>query len=215
MFLDHLSVPTADDLAAALRDAMAAGAAVVRTSALFPRAAEVAIGAGFEVVDTLALLRRTVDDALDHALESEYGTGRPRTRPLRRWRYARAAEVDQDAFGVLWGNDERSLTEIRMATPIHRARERRVDGRTVGFAISGAAGDSGYIQRVAVASTARRQGIARDLVADSLRWMRRRAFATAYVNTGVTNEAALALYDRFGFVRLDDHLVIAEHRLRT
>lgn len=214
MFVDHLTVPTPDDIAAAVAEAGAAGASVLRTSALFPRAADVATASGFDIVDTLALMRRPLDDELDRVLEAMYGTGRPRTQPLHRWHHAPAALVDQEAFGPLWGNDEQSIAEIRQATPIHRARRRRTGRALAGFAISGAAGDSGYIQRVAVAHAARRQGIARDLVADALRWMRRRAFSTAYVNTGVTNEAALALYDRFGFVRLDDHLVIAEHRLR-
>ena len=213
VFVDHLAVPSTDDLSAAVAEARASSATVLRTSALFPRAAEVATSAGFEVIDTLALLRRPLDDDLDRLIEAMYGTGRPRTRPLRPWQHASAALVDQDAFGPMWGNDEQSIADIRRATPIHRARRRRTGRELAGFAISGAAGDSGYIQRVAVAHTARRRGIARDLVADSLRWMRRRAFATAYVNTGVTNDAALALYDRFGFVRLDDQLVIAEHRL--
>ena len=213
VFVDHLTVPTADDLAAAVDACRADGATVVRTSALFPRAAEVATASGFDVIDTLALLRRALDDDLDRTLEAMYGTARPRTGALRAWQHEQAATVDQDAFGPLWGNDARSLADIRRATPVHRARQRRVGRRIAAFAISGAAGDSGYLQRVAVAEAARRRGLARDLVADALHWMRRRAFSTAYVNTGVTNAAALALYDRFGFVRLDDHLVIAEHRL--
>lgn len=214
VFVDHLMVPSSDDLAAAVAEARASNAAVLRTSALFPRAAEAATASGFEIVDTLALLRRPLDDDLDRVIESMYGTGRPRTQALRPWHHAPAARVDQEAFGPLWGNDEQSIADIRRATPVHRARRRRAGRHLAGFAISGAAGDSGYIQRVAVAHSARRQGVARDLVADALRWMRRRAFSTAFVNTGVTNDAALALYDRFGFERLDDRLVIAEHRLR-
>jgi ribosomal protein S18 acetylase RimI-like enzyme len=146
-------------------------------------------------------------------IEAMYGPRHPRTDALRRRHHAHAALVDQEAFGPLWGNDEQSIGDIRAATPVHRARRRRIGRHLAGFAISGAAGDSGYIQRLAVAHAARRQGVARDLVADALRWMRRRSFSTTYVNTGVTNDAALALYDRFGFVRLDDQLVIAEHRL--
>jgi ribosomal protein S18 acetylase RimI-like enzyme len=213
VFADHLTVPTPDELAAAIAATRADQAPVLRTSALFPRAAEAAVGAGFEVLDTLALLRRRLDDDLDRMLESIYGTDRPRTTALRSWHHRQAARVDQEAFGSLWGNDEVSLAEIRWATPIHRARRRRAGRRTAGFAISGAAGDSGYIQRLAVATDAQRRGVGRDLVADALRWMRRQSYATAYVNTGVDNHPALALYDRFGFDRLDDQLVIAEYRL--
>jgi ribosomal protein S18 acetylase RimI-like enzyme len=64
-----------------------------------------------------------------------------------------------------------------------------------------------------VSTDARRRGIGRELVADALVWMRRSGFATAYVNTGVGNAAALTLYEGFGFVRMDDQLVIAERRL--
>lgn len=213
VFVDHLNVPTRADLTNALAQARAAGAHVVRTSALFPRAADVALDAGFHTIDTLALLRRSVDHHLDRDIESLFGPVVPRSRPLRPWHHQRAAVVDQDAFGAAWGNDARSLADIRRATPLHRARLRR-DGRTVlGFAISGAAGDSGYIQRLAVSTAARRRGIGRELVADALVWMRRSGFATAYVNTGVGNAAALALYEGLGFVRMDDQLVIAERRL--
>ena len=64
-----------------------------------------------------------------------------------------------------------------------------------------------------MSTEARRRGIGRELVADSLVWMRRSGFSTAYVNTGVGNTAALALYEGLGFVRMDDQLVIAERRL--
>jgi GNAT superfamily N-acetyltransferase len=213
VFLDHLNVPTGTDLTTALAQAHADGASVVRTSALFPRAAEVVLAAGFNTIDTLALLRRPVDHHLDRDLESLFGPTLPRTTPMRPWHHQRAALVDQDAFGAVWGNDTRSLAEIRRATPVHRARLRR-DGRTLlGFAISGAAGDSGYIQRLAVSNPARRRGTGRDLVVDALVWMRHRGLSTAYVNTGVHNTAALALYDVLGFVHMDDRLVIAERRL--
>jgi ribosomal-protein-alanine N-acetyltransferase len=86
----------------------------------------------------------------------------------------------------------------------------RADGDLVGFAISGAAADTGYVQRLAVAPDHRRAGLARLLVDDSLAWMRRRGANSAMVNTGVGNEAALALYDSIGFVRLDSELTIAE-----
>ena len=82
-----------------------------------------------------------------------------------------------------------------------------------GFAVSGAAGDTGYIQRLAVDPEHHRQGAARALVVDALLWMRRRGFATAYVNTGVANAPALALYESLGFTQVDDRLLIAERRL--
>jgi ribosomal protein S18 acetylase RimI-like enzyme len=83
-----------------------------------------------------------------------------------------------------------------------------------GFAISGAAGDHGYLQRLAVDPTRRRQGIALALVVDALHWMQDLDLGTVLVNTGRSNEAALRLYESVGFERLDDELLIAELRLR-
>ncbi len=113
----------------------------------------------------------------------------------------------------MWGNDTSSLREIRRATPHNRARLVR-DGRDIaGFAISGAALDNGYLQRLSVAAAHRRRGIARSLVLDALNWMSSRGLTAAFVNTGVTNDAALRLYDSLGFELLADELIIAEYRL--
>ena len=64
----------------------------------------------------------------------------------------------------------------------------------VGFLISGRAGRTGYVQRLAVHPTAHRHGVATDLLLDSLRWMRRARLQRVFVNTHVDNAAALALY---------------------
>ena len=70
-------------------------------------------------------------------------------------------------------------------------------------------GSSGYVQRVAVRRDQRRRGVARALVIDALAWMRVRPLTAAYVNTGLDNAAALALYEDLGFERLDERLTIA------
>jgi ribosomal-protein-alanine N-acetyltransferase len=206
VFIDHAHDPTADDVTRAVAHARERGARAIRTSALFPRAAEVVLAQGFEPIDRLALLSRPISE------RSTPPAGRA-TRPLLPWHHSAAAEVDRDAFGPLWGNDAASLRDIRRATPRHRARVVR-DGRAiVGFAISGAAGDVGYLQRLAVASTHRRAGHAHDLVVDALRWMHDSGLTSVLVNTGVDNTAALALYDGLGFRRLPDELTIAEQRI--
>jgi ribosomal protein S18 acetylase RimI-like enzyme len=209
VFVDHLSLPTLDSVNAAIEQARRSGARSVRTSALYPRVAEVLRASGFETIDRLVLLRRDLDPSIvDEAADLDH-----RLRPFRAWHVPRAAEVDQDAFGAMWGNDTSSLRDIRRATPHNRARLVR-DGRTIaGFAISGAALDNGYLQRLSVSNSYRRQHIANDLVLDALRWMYARRLNAAFVNTGIENEAALALYSRLGFERLDDELIIAERPL--
>ncbi|MFP5487215.1 MAG: hypothetical protein ACLGHQ_02765, partial [Acidimicrobiia bacterium] len=145
IFVDHAEIPTEHEVRRAIDHARARGARAVRTSALFPAAAEVVLGQGFRTIDRLALLSRPISD------RSNPPASRP-TRPMLPWHHAAAAAVDRDAFGPLWGNDTASLRDIRRATPRHRARILR-DGRSIhGFAISGAAGDHGYLQRLAVST---------------------------------------------------------------
>jgi len=208
IFLDHQTVPTEDDLAVALEHAIAKGARAVRTSALFPSSADIVLASGFEPIDQLVLLRLQLDDAAVERL------GRPsrRTRAMPLWTYHDAASVDQRSFGPMWGNDASSLRDIRGATPLHRSRMIRSGRKVAGFAISGAAADNGYLQRIAVAPEHRRLGIARDLVVDSLRWMHADHRARCLVNTGIDNEAAQRLYQGLGFERLPDLLTIAERR---
>lgn len=207
ILVDHLTVPTTDAIDAAIEHARRRGARVVRTSALFPRAADVMSSSGFATIDRLALLQLTIGDVIDRL-------PRPaRTGAMQAWHHGRVARIDQEAFGPMWGNDAASLREIRRATPAHRARIVRVDRELAGFAISGLAGSNGYLQRLAVANRHQRSGLGRRLVTDSLQWMHRSRVTTAYVNTGTTNTAALELYAGLGFTRLDDELRIAELRL--
>lgn len=199
-------VPQPDDVTGWLREAAATGASTARTNALFPDAAEVFADAGFSTADTLALLELDVRGPRPERTRA----GRNRTRRLRRTDLEAAAELDRQAFGESWSNDHDSLDAIRRATPYHRSRGVRRDDDLVGFVISGRAGTTGYIQRLAVAPALRRQGIAQVLLTDSLAWMTRRSVVTVLVNTGTDNEAALALYRSIGFRELDVPLRIME-----
>ena len=81
--------------------------------------------------------------------------------------------------------------------------------------MSGVAGEVGYLQRLAVDPARQRHGAGSQLVDDALAWMHRRGATTAMVNTASDNDAALALYDAFGFHRRTDTLVLLELRLDT
>lgn len=210
IFVDHKTVATPNAVEAAVEHARSKGARAIRTSALFPASAEVVLTAGFTPIDRLVLLQVLLDQTTMRRL----GEPRHRIRSMTPWSHHVAATVDQLAFGSLWGNDAASLRDIRAATPVHRARMVRVGRRLAGFALSGAAADSGYLQRIAVDPEHRRLGIARDLVVDALTWMHADHRTRGLVNTGIDNEPALALYEGLGFTRLADVLTIAERRLQ-
>jgi ribosomal protein S18 acetylase RimI-like enzyme len=212
---DQGIVPDPDELAGWV-DALAGRDDVhaIRTGALFAAAAERFADAGFSVVDTLMLLRADLADTR---------VVRPRrdaTVPLRARHHVAAAVVDRAAFGVEWGNGPDDLAEVRHATSVHRARARRAmspgspwavhRGPVVGFAISGAAGGQGYLQRLAVLPEHQRQGHGRALTVDSLAWMHQRRLSHAVVNTGVDNEPARALYESLGFHAIPDRLVVMQ-----
>jgi ribosomal protein S18 acetylase RimI-like enzyme len=214
---DQGIVPDPDELASWV-DAIGARDAVhaIRTGALFAQAADRFAGAGFSVIDTLMLFRADLGDPSVPGAKPE----RRATVPLWSRQHHTAAQIDRAAFGVEWSNGPADLAEIRRATASHRARARRsltseISGMfkrppLVAFAITGAAGGHGYLQRLAVLPEHQRQGHGRALTVDSLTWMRRRRLGHAVVNTGENNEAARALYESLGFRALDDRLVVMQ-----
>lgn len=81
-------------------------------------------------------------------------------------------------------------------------------GGPAGYAICGRSRRDGYVQRLAVASSCRRQGVGRALTLDGLRWLKRWRASSASVNTYEGNEAALGLYRSLGFVEVRPGLVV-------
>jgi ribosomal-protein-alanine N-acetyltransferase len=222
-------VPNQDDVEKWLQQADQRGARTVRTGAIFPTAASAFLDAGFHVVDTLTLLaRRFTDRPLTASTAGTAGTddvparvaprvrvGDPvRLRRLRPSMLIEAATIDRRAFSAPWANDTTALGDIMTATPQHRSRSVHINGRMVAFSISGRADHAGYVQRLAVDPSARRQGVASVLLDDALHWMRRRGVEQALVNTASNNRPALALYESVGFQQQPGSLLILEQRLR-
>lgn len=215
VLVDHQMVPTAADVAGWVASAQASGARAIRTGALFPDATDAFFAAGFRTVETLTLLTLQFGAATTAPSPTHAGTaaGATRTRRLRRNQLDLAARVDAASFAGSWSNDAAALGEIMDATPKQRSRAVHLDATMIGFAISGLAGRTGYLQRLAVDPSHQRRGIARVLVADAVAWMRRHGTDLAMVNTAADNEAALALYRSFGFEARPRPLVIVERDL--
>jgi ribosomal protein S18 acetylase RimI-like enzyme len=185
-----------------VRRARDAGYEEMLTSAVGPREEEPFVEASFTVRERLHLL------ALDR-LEQPEPPALPVGRATRRDRAAVLA-LDDVAFDAFWRLGALGLHDALDATPVRRFRAARQlpHGEIVGYAITGYAAGHGYLQRVAVHPTARREGWGRALVADGLGWLWRRGATRAFVNTQLENHAALALYESFGFHLLPAGLAV-------
>jgi ribosomal protein S18 acetylase RimI-like enzyme len=78
------------------------------------------------------------------------------------------------------------------------------------YSIAGRAGRSSFLQRLAVAPEARGQGIGSYLVVDALRWATGEGAQRMLVNTQVSNDKALGLYEMLGFVLSNEQLKVLE-----
>lgn len=180
--------------------AMRAGAyEAVVTSALSPAHSLALVDAGFAVRERLHLLAHELDDVPRVTLG---------TRRARRSDRDAIVALDAHAFDRFWRFDEDALTQTVHATPVTRVRVTTGGKRISGYAVTGRAGDQGYLQRVAVHPEARHRGFGQALVIDALRWLRRRAAKRALVNTQLDNTAAISLYESCGFRRLPAGLCV-------
>jgi ribosomal protein S18 acetylase RimI-like enzyme len=198
----HLSPTALRPLSAAFVDSCldrlrARGFTFVVTSALSADECSGFLRAGFDVQEELELLAHDLSaiPSVRHRLRRPWPSDRPRV-----------LEVDSIAFDAFWRLHQGGLDDALGATPKVRFRVHGRRDRLDGYVIGGRGAGTGYVQRLAVHPSARGQGLGRSLVADVLRWMRRRGAARALVNTQQTNKAALSLYVACGFRVLPDGL---------
>ena len=171
----------------------------VLTSAVGVACADAFVAAGFEVREHLHLLamelhgpplRRT-------APSNERGDG---PEPPRSWsttpRSTASGASGRRAPRRDRGHPGLPLPGRPRAAPGGRLRDHRLRG------------DQGYLQRIAVDPAQRRAGWGRALVADGLGWLWRHGCSRAFVNTQLHNDAAIALYESFGFRRLPEGLCV-------
>lgn len=178
----------------------------VLTAALTPAEQEPFLELGFGVHERLHLLRNDlVDVAQPSSVHLRRGT------PFDR---ARVLGLDALAFDSFWRFDRQGLDDARRATPNSRFRVADGDGIT-GYAITGRAGQLGYLQRLAVHPDHQKRGIGSALVVDALWWAKRRGATAVLVNTQETNEVAVTLYERLGFRPEPQGLAVLQRELRS
>lgn len=130
---------------------------------------------------------------------------------MRRGRRAdrrQALVVDAAAFPDFWRLDADGLADAEAATPYSRFRVATMGGQVVGYAVTGRGGESGFLQRLATDPAVQRRGVGSALVGDALTWCERRRCDKVFVNTQVSNQAALALYRHLGFEVTPSDLVV-------
>lgn len=178
----------------------------VLTAALPPEEQGPYLRTGFTVHERLHLLRRPVEPLpVVRTPPAQLTRGRRRDRST-------VLGIDAVAFPEFWRLDATGLEDALAATPSVRFRVASIEGgRIVGYAVTGRAGQRGYLQRLAVHPDHHGQGIGSALVADGLRWLRRWGASEVLVNTQEDNASALALYEHLGFER-EPHGLAVLHR---
>jgi ribosomal protein S18 acetylase RimI-like enzyme len=186
--------PSAEFVRRCLELLAAQGFQRVITGALSPDEQRGFLEAGFEVQERLHLL------VLDRSVvlpPVPPGPALHRAGPLRQ---RGVLEVDATAFAPFWRLDRAGLQEAMKAT--HHRRLRVVLGArhaVIGYAICGASGGRGFVQRLAVLPEAQGHGVGKRLLLDGLHWLRALKAGEIAVNTQLGNDAALVLYRRVGF----------------
>jgi GNAT superfamily N-acetyltransferase len=159
------------------------------------------VDAGFTVREELHLLTHDLLELPDRRAHGHH------LRRVQRRDRARVLAIDQAAFDPFWRLDDDALEDAVRATPSTRFR---MDRSGCGYALTGRAGDRGYLQRLAVDPGQQGAGIGSALVVDGLWWLRRWRVREALVNTQIGNERAIVLYERLGFRRRTDGLAVLE-----
>lgn len=195
---------TGDEVRRCVDQLLTHGFHAVLTSALDTTEAATFLQTGFEEHDRLQVLAHDLS-GLDTLPAVPQGV---RLRRGRRVDRPAALAVDQAAFPSFWRLDQAGLAEAESATPTSRFRVAMGQDGLVGYAVTGRGGQQGFLQRLATDPRRWRGGIGSALVADGLRWCAQRRCQQVFVNTQVDNAAALALYDRLGFLRTPNDLVV-------
>ena len=188
----------------------------VRTSALSARPDKALREVGFAPAQDLMLLSMT------HWTPPRFSLA-PDISPKKalRWGGHMASSVREDilrldgrAFGTTWALDKDGLSDALRATSRSQVFVARHKGVLQGFAVVGATGGTGYLQRLAVDTHAHRVGVGSCLVAAAVQWSARKGCRHTVVNTDINNQPAQRLYEKIGFVSMPNCLTVLHKELQ-
>lgn len=107
------------------------------------------------------------------------------------------AEVEREIFGHSAWSEPLIREDWRYGHGRYRTVE--VAGERAGYAVYGFEGDAFHLMNLAILPEYRGRGLAKVLIDDFLAEARRLKAPDAWLEVAVDNEAALALYARYGF----------------
>ena len=106
--------------------------------------------------------------------------------------------IEKENFSVPWTEMGFFSFLLRDDTMFLVAEE---EGEIIGYMGIMMVLDEGEITNVSVSKYARRRGIGRALVGEMIRRMKKRGIVTLHLEVRKSNDAAIALYSSFGFVK--------------
>lgn len=119
--------------------------------------------------------------------------------PMRRAHLPALAAIEKACFFAPWS--EAALEEeLHNPHAVFLVAE-AANGVAVGYAGMQVAADEGFFANVAVSPTHRRQGVAAALMEAFIAYGKARALYRLTLEVRVSNAAAIALYEKHGFVR--------------
>lgn len=212
---DNFSFPGPEMIEQWLTTLKSWGYSRVRTSALSARPDQALREVGFAPAQDLILMSMT------HWTPPQFAVARDISpKKALRWGHRMSSSLRDDilrldarAFGEAWALDRDGLSDALRATSRSQVFVARHKGVLQGFAIVGATGGTGYLQRLAVDAYAQRGGVGSCLVAASVQWSSRKGCRNTVVNTDINNQSAQRLYEKIGFVSLPNRLTVLHKEL--
>jgi [ribosomal protein S18]-alanine N-acetyltransferase len=127
----------------------------------------------------------------------------PVIRLLRPDRSQACARLHAEGFAHPWSPDEMGAL-ITSSSTVGAAALDPVSGRLRGFVLSRLAADEAEILTIAVDAAHQGRGVGRALLSENLRQVANAGAKALFLEVANDNAPALALYDRFGFVRVGE-----------
>ena len=117
-------------------------------------------------------------------------------------------DLDKNIFDTYWRNSNSSFHETLKSCVNNYLFVQKNREKLIGYAILGETRNLSYLQRIGVDKNFQRQGFGKKLLQQVLIFAKRKKFFTMKLNTQETNELALNLYKKHGFIVQQKNLVI-------